>query len=82
MIFHEKRLSRNIIPYFFSKNKKDVAKIVAKIVVRCSRDWRFKGQVLPIYVWRFKNGINAKNEEPNKMPQYGIIPLVRNCLLS
>ena len=44
MIFHVessagRRFSRNLIPYF-AKNKKDVA----KIVVCCSRDWRFKGK--------------------------------------
>ena len=51
-----------------------------KIVVCCSRDWRFKGQVLPIYVWRFENGINAKSDEPNKMSYCGIIPLVRDTV--
>ena len=43
MIFHENRLladdSQEILYLIFSKIKKDVA----KGVVCCSRDWRFKG---------------------------------------
>ena len=43
MIFHENRLladdSHEIAYLFFSKIGKDVA----KFVVCCSRDWRFKG---------------------------------------
>ena len=34
-------------PLFFSKNKKDVA----KIVVCCSRDWRFKTGTVCIYIF-------------------------------
>ena len=40
MVFHENRLFMKWHTIFFSKIRKDVA----KFVVCCSRDWRFKGE--------------------------------------